>query len=365
MHHTFVLAFFLSLLCLFLPAKSHATTSLNGMAAHIDLGKELFIGALYTETPSTKPETLLANSKNMRLEIKITSTDGLSLRRFERWWTDGAGNNNTAETLIAQADNIVKFTGMFKSRLIANDVINISSDSTNAVVISLNGISLGTINNASFFNTLLSTWIGRVPVSSDFKEGVLDILKVPSALITRYESIKPSEERTASIKLWGTTTAASSSVPPKEIASNSSSSSAVSLEKIKLKTSEKIAAINKNSPPPTEEDDADSNKTQLTAQTLLARQFYVSDLLKKILAHTSYPRRALDLNQSGSVRVAVVINREGNILNIALAQPSEFDLLNNAALDAVNKTAPFPPLPDSISGESFSFTAPMRFTVPK
>jgi TonB family protein len=103
----------------------------------------------------------------------------------------------------------------------------------------------------------------------------------------------------------------------------------------------------------------------LTAQSLLARQFYVSDAIKKIRGKTRYPQRALDRDQEGSVRVAIVIDREGTVLSTNVLDASKFDLLNKEALDAIKRSAPFPALPADIPGARFEFTVPMRWTLPK
>ncbi len=78
-----------------------------------------------------------------------------------------------------------------------------------------------------------------------------------------------------------------------------------------------------------------------------------------------YPKKALDRNQSGGVRIAIVINRQGGIVSSSVVQASEVESLNDAALEAVTKSAPFAPLPDAITGGTFEFTAPLRFTLQK
>ena len=73
-------------------------------------------------------------------------------------------------------------------------------------------------------------------------------------------------------------------------------------------------------------------------------------------------KKALEKEQSGSVRLTVVINRQGNLISATIAQASEFEILNEAALEAVNKTT-FTAIPDAITGSTFEFNAPLRFTL--
>lgn len=112
---------------------------------------------------------------------------------------------------------------------------------------------------------------------------------------------------------------------------------------------------------PIEEEDEEEVEPALTAQSLLARQFYVSDILKKVRENVRYPRRAQERNQEGSVRIAVTIDRQGNIINMVRIEESRFELLNNEAWEAVKRASPFPPIPDSLNMQTFEFSAPITF----
>ena len=67
----------LSLFCF----SAYPAPMLNGLAIHQELGKEQFIGALYSETLSNDPETLINNKLPMRMELKIVAPEGLTTRR--------------------------------------------------------------------------------------------------------------------------------------------------------------------------------------------------------------------------------------------------------------------------------------------
>jgi protein TonB len=87
--------------------------------------------------------------------------------------------------------------------------------------------------------------------------------------------------------------------------------------------------------------------------------------LKKIRSNTRYPKRALEHNQAGSVRIAVIIDRQGNVQSSTLISASPYDTLNAAAQEAIAKSAPFPAMPSEITGSSFEFTIPTTFALPK
>ena len=338
-------------------------TMLNGLATHSELGKEQFIGALFSNILSDNAITLTTSAQSLRMELKIVAPEGMTIRRFSRTWIEGMAINNSQAQLTDQADNMVKFDSLFKGRFIQNDTIAFSYTKNKGVNILVNDVLLGNIPSEKFFAMLLNTWVGKVPPSSDFKEGILKAGNVSADVKSRFEKIKFTKERASEIAAWSKVKAPAEIAAEKE-ASKSTASQSSSVEIVKQITRAEVAAkaeAARLAALKVEEDE----KPALTAQTLLARQFYVSDLLKKIRSNTRFPKRALERNQSGSMRIAVVISRKGDIISTSLVSASQYELLNDAAQDAITKSAPFPPMPDSITGPTFEFTVPTTFTLPK
>jgi len=354
-----------------------ADPMLNGMAIHVDLGKEQFIGALYSTPLSDNPDKLLANTQSMRMELKIVAPEGVTTRRFSRWWIEGMAINNSASLLTDQADNMVKFDGLFKGRFAPNDTIAFISEPGKGVNITINDVLLGNIASDKFFSMLLRTWIGKVPLSSDYKDGILKNGNISAELKSRFDKMKPSKERTTEVAGWSKIKSAADLAAEKEkekeakeaAAKSSSSSSVDNAKQLAAQKAEqakaeaaKLAAQKATTSTVAATSDDEDEKPALTAQTLLARQFYVSDQLKKVYANVRYPKKALEKGQTGSVRLTIVINRQGSLVSASIAQASEFEILNEAALEAVNKTT-FSPMPDTITGTTFEFNAPLRFTL--
>lgn len=356
-----------------------AEPMLNGIAVHTELSKEQFIGELYANPLSNNPDALTSSTQAMRMELKILTPD-MSMRRFSRLWIEGMAINNTPALLTEQADNMVKFDGLFKGRLVPNDTIVFSYEPGKGVNVTVNDVLLGNIASEKFFGMLLRTWIGKVPLSSDYKDNMLMAGKVNPELKARFEKIKPTKERTTEIAAWSKIKTPAEIAAEKEAAKSSAQASstdntkqlaaqkaeaakaeAAKLEAAKAEAAKLAAQKAAATTPDADDDDAPA----LTAQTLLARQFYVSDLLKKIRTNTKYPKRALDRNQAGSVRISVVINRAGNVIRTSLLEGSQHEQLNEAAMEAISQSAPFPPMPDAVSGNSFEFTVPTTFTLPK
>jgi periplasmic protein TonB len=364
-----------------LSSLTQAAPILNGIAGHQELGKDQFIGALYSETPSNNPDALLAANQPMRIELKILSQDGISARRFSRMWIDGMAINNNSDVLTAQANNIVKLDSLFKGRLVNGDHIVFGLTPGQGVNVSVNGVILGNINDDKFFPLILSSWIGKIPLSSEFKDGILKLSGSGGALIARFDQIKPESSRVSEVSGWAggnTQVAAASSskasrssvaadlsidagptptiaLPPLTQTEESSSSSS--------KAKSKAAAVS-SAKKVVDEEDEDSAPA-FTAESLLARQFYVKEAIKMINKTVRYPASAQQKGHEGSVRVTVTLNREGNITNIIASEPSKYSSLTKEAVAAIKRAGPFPPLPDAIKGDNIVFTAPIRFTLIK
>jgi protein TonB len=378
-----------SILALLVYSSAHAAPMLNGLAVHQELGKEIFIGALYSEVLSNDPNTLASSKLPMRMELKIVTPEGIPTRRFSRMWIEGMAINNTNNLLTAQADNMVKFDSLFKGKLIQNDHVVFSVTPNAGVNISVNNVALGNIDNDEFFSMLLSTWIGRVPLSSTYRESLLKVGDVPSDLRTRYDSIAFTSSRVAEISSWGQAAAPNQVAAAPVIAPPQPRQTAPVIERPVTTVELPALETPKSEPAPAAEvqptpiepptpiapsaitaanvasEDEEDDQPALTAQSLLARQFYVSDMLKKIRANVRYPRSASQRNQEGSMRIAVVISRSGDIANMSWVEESKHARLNREAWEAVLRSAPFPPMPDALPEQRFEFTAPISFEMAK
>lgn len=398
MHLNNLLKTLLGVYLLALCTMAKAEPMLNGIGIHQELGKEQFIGALFSESLSNNADTIMNSSQAMRIELKIVAADGLTTRRFSNMWIEGMAINSKPDVLTAQADNMVKFAGLFKGRFLTGDHIVFSSTPTKGVDISVNGVVLGNIADYTFFSMLLSTWIGKVPLSSDYRDNLLKVGDVNASLRSRFDGIKPSATRIAEINAWksGATLAA---IDPKAVKAEETKKAtaaeglkdvATAVEKPVIpdlaaagieKPSLDIPKLNEEEKPeakpeiaaakpvetvaPSAAEEEEDAAPVLTAKTLLARQTYFRENVAKIRSKTRYPSNALQKGQEGSVRVSVVIDRKGNIVGITALEESKYAALNKEATSAVKRAAPFPPMPDEISGNTFEFAVPIKFTLPK
>ena len=375
------LGLYLSLLCS--TSTALAIEQLNGLSSHTELKKEKFIAALYTSKLTSDASVALQKSAPMHMEIRILAPK-LSKRRFNRMWIEGMAINSSGSALTEQADNMVKFTRFFKDHLIAGDIIELRNTSDEGTLVRLNNVELGNINNPDFFYLLLRTWIGKVPLSSSFRAEILAAGDIDSDLEARFAVISPSDERQQQIAAW---------LAPKKldavavaataaIVSTATTTVAVaepeSINADPIITTPEIAApvvlapnlaLNPQPEAPktastlTAESDKseEDNVEVLTAESLLARQLYISTMLRHAYGYIKYPRRALKSGWEGSVRLSVMVDRDGTVKSILPIEESEHNSLNKAAKKAIEKASPFPAMPAGIKGDDFEFSMPVVF----
>ncbi|WP_444895219.1 TonB family protein [Microbulbifer sp. SSSA005] len=383
-----------------------AAPLLNGLALEKQFNKDIYIAAIYSENLTRDSSTLLDNNIPRRLEIRII-TNSLPARRFRNQWMEAIAINNRGDTLSSQAENMVTFANMFKGRFVNGDQLSAEfAADTGSTTIYLNSIRLGEIADPNFFNTLLRAWIGSVPPSSDFKDGLLSAGQVSGNLITTFESLTPTSERIADLQLKQInqeeavtaeeaptekplptpaieiadlpplTLALAETVPAaaispdagviqegSEVASQSEeSASALAEEEIELIT------VPPEDGPILAEGAADmleeEEEAPLTADMILARQIYHSSLLRHTYRYIRYPKRAQGRGQEGSVRLNVTINSQGEVLEIQPIQESRFSSLNREAQAAVHRADPYPGVPSQLSTDTYNFSIPITFRLP-
>ncbi|MFT5575880.1 MAG: protein TonB [Bermanella sp.] len=90
---------------------------------------------------------------------------------------------------------------------------------------------------------------------------------------------------------------------------------------------------------------------------------YSSTMIRASYRHVRYPKRALKLNQEGTVLLEVIIDRKGGLISSKVIQSSGYSSLGDAAVSAVEKTSPFPEIPTGILGNQIEFTLPFTFQI--
>jgi periplasmic protein TonB len=92
-----------------------------------------------------------------------------------------------------------------------------------------------------------------------------------------------------------------------------------------------------------------------------AQQDYVMQVVRKL----SQAQFSTDADSHHSSRGALIarltVDRGGNLIGLSLAKDSGSASVDRSILNKVRKTAPFPPLPQSLAATSFSFIVPIKY----
>ena len=351
--------------------------SLRGLAVYEQLRTDYYIAGLYLPSPAAIPDDAFFMPGPKRMDIRVV-TESWSKRRFVQQWNQLILINNSVDTQKAQSDNIIAFASMLKDDLRAGDHITIDLIPDQGTVIKVNGTTLQQTSDPEFFNLLLSCWIGARPPSSVFKQ---DILQRPAGdrgatLMTSFDISVPSQTRIAETKSWGGAAAAAPSrtadttpaeapapAKPKEAAVDQAAEKArkeaeaekerqAKLEQERLRKEAIAKALA----------DAEARAKAAAKSKELINE-YSSTMVRASYQHVRYPKRALKLNQEGTVLLEVIIDRKGGLISSKVIQSSGYSALDDAAISAVEKTAPFPVIPEGIIGTQIEFTLPFTFQI--
>jgi len=92
-----------------------------------------------------------------------------------------------------------------------------------------------------------------------------------------------------------------------------------------------------------------------------ARIRYEELLFAWMNRHKEYPLLARRRGIQGRGSLRVRIDRDGRVLERAVASSTGESVLDQAALDMVRRASPFPRLPQDYWGASFEFVAPIEY----
>ena len=76
---------------------------------------------------------------------------------------------------------------------------------------------------------------------------------------------------------------------------------------------------------------------------------YTGIIKKRLASYWGYPREAKEQLMEGRSHVLFSLSREGMLTGITVTGSSGHEILDREAVDAIKRSAPFPPFPDSIT----------------
>jgi periplasmic protein TonB len=90
---------------------------------------------------------------------------------------------------------------------------------------------------------------------------------------------------------------------------------------------------------------------------------YLSKLRYIIEKNKIYPQSAKRLNQMGKVHVNFIISKDGQIKDVKIVKDSNYQRLNDAALEILAKINKFEPIPDKLNKNSWEITVPIIYQI--
>ncbi|MDD2886938.1 MAG: energy transducer TonB [Aliarcobacter sp.] len=90
---------------------------------------------------------------------------------------------------------------------------------------------------------------------------------------------------------------------------------------------------------------------------------YLSKLQQLIEQNKTYPKSAKRLNQMGKVNVCFVISKDGQIKDIKVVKKSDFEKLDEAAIEIFARIYKFEPIPEKLNKSSWEITVPIVYQI--
>ncbi|HEY6527335.1 MAG TPA: TonB family protein [Cellvibrionaceae bacterium] len=393
------------------------------MTIYSELGSEQFVAGLYTSKTTNDAKVILLDESDQRMEIRVLAGSLLG-NRFKRMWIEGVAINAGTGEMAKNSQFLADFSNLLAIKLQRDDVLSIQRQG-NATVVRVNNLELGRIASGEFYNLLLRTWIGPVPLSSTFRDGLLTAGKVDEKIISIYSKINPTPERIAVIRS-ALIASGKNKGKPSEVAAVKPAEVPAAKPELVAKV-EPVAKVDpalkeiakaeppkdttKTEPPKPQPEKAavkvepptttstavatapvaaaaqaasqvaranipvaapklasskpnevfEEEEKQETADSLLIQQLYISKLSKRTAGFVKYPKSALSKEQEGTVRLSITISRSGQVTNVKSSSTNEIAVLTQAAIDAANRASPYPAIPEQMKGDSFTFSIPITF----
>jgi len=402
---------------LVLGSASHgANLRLNGAGIHYAVTEEIYIGALFLESPASTADEAINMPGAKRMEMRILAESWRS-RAFATMWLQLISINNPLDQVNAMADEVQAFSNILEDKLDFGDSLRIDLVPGQGISIRINDVKVAHIKDEAFFNILLRCWLGKRSPSNDFTRDLLGITDANSDIVDRFDVTLPEAGRKESIAAWSSaksfaTPAVAATPKPVVTAPKPAPTATVAPKPVVATpepepvataqaTPEPAAAAPSPTPEPepapqpvavaeapatpepepqpepvvakaapepapepvvtaTEAPASQASAVDVAALEKTYRAYILRDTYKKV----RYPSRAASRNQEGEVVVSITVKRDGSLVDVNITGKS-YPLLNSAAEDAIKSAAPYPAAPDDLPGDSFTFEIPIKFKIPR
>lgn len=294
-------------------------------------------------------------------------------RRWGQFWNQNLSLNNSIEALTNNFDDIQRMTAAIKEALETGDIITFEKRGDDRIHMSLNTVELTEFDSLGFYDFLLTALSGRVPPSTVLKKQLSgenrDSFQSDALL---FDSLSYPPERISLVENWVEPKIVETPIVEEieiiELPVDNAEDQLAEQERVRLEEERDQARLVAEEKARIEqqriEQEAAAQATLERARALaelVAYQNQVRLIRNKITSNLEYPRRAVRLNQEGTIRVSLTLNRDGSISDLTLVEETEHSLLNSAVLTGVEDSKPFDPISDSIATEQTTFEFPIGF----
>lgn len=92
-------------------------------------------------------------------------------------------------------------------------------------------------------------------------------------------------------------------------------------------------------------------------------QPYAQSVQEKISSSIAYPYEAQENGWQGTVRLSLVLRRDGSLRDVVIRESSGYDVFDKDAINTAQILAPYDPFPESITEEQLTLTIPIVYSL--
>ena len=90
---------------------------------------------------------------------------------------------------------------------------------------------------------------------------------------------------------------------------------------------------------------------------------YTTVIKKRLASYWGYPRKAKEQLMEGKSRVLFSLSRDGRLTGVIITGSSGYEILDMEGVDAIKRSAPFPPFPDSITAVKLNINVTFDYRI--
>ncbi|MFW2374132.1 MAG: chalcone isomerase family protein [Gammaproteobacteria bacterium] len=147
--------------------------TLNGAGIRKKYFIDIYIAALYLETPTKDLNKILYSNNRIRISLFFLY-DTVSAEKLREGWLDGFIDNNAPYHLATMQTRLNRSLGLLQT-MHSGDRLYLDYIPDQGTFLSINDASKGFIPGRDFFQAILKIWLGEKPAYPSLKEAMLGI----------------------------------------------------------------------------------------------------------------------------------------------------------------------------------------------